>query len=242
MEMLSILDSVDSTNNYAMGKVHAGLASHGDSWFSKEQTAGKGQRGKTWNSRPGENILMSTVIQQNGSFQQFPFVFNALVANACFRFLSVFIENELAIKWPNDIYIGDRKAGGLLIENIYKGSRWLWSVVGIGININQVEFDGLANPVSVKQVTGTDLDTIILANQLRGRILSDFAENHSAEDIMMAYNSNLYKLGNTVKLKKNNAIFETVITGVNQSGHLLTLDNMVRHYAFGEVEMVFDKS
>jgi len=237
----NILDTVDSTNNYAMGKVHAGMANHGMAWVTNEQTAGKGQRGKTWLSEKGKNIAMSLVIEPEQLYIKQPFLLSATVALACFEFFSAYAGEETKIKWPNDLFWRDRKAGGVLIENIYHGKTWKWAVVGIGININQSKFDGsLLNPVSLKQITGKDLDAIVMAKELYDGLIKKIEGLNagSVEKLMQDYNEQLYKLNKQVTFKKDTVKFETVIKGVSDAGRLLTVDAFERGFDFGEVEWV----
>lgn len=114
--------SVDSTNNYALTQIHAGLTQHGAAFFAHEQVAGKGQRGKTWTAPKDSGLIVSIVtdphpLQLNQQFQ-----FNACIALSVCEFFGQYAGIETAIKWPNDLYWNDRKAGGILIENII-GSR-----------------------------------------------------------------------------------------------------------------------
>ena len=165
----NILDTVDSTNNYAMAKVHAGMARHGMVWFTREQTAGKGQRGKSWKSDKGKNIAMSLVLEPGRLQINDQFHLSAAVAISCFEFFAAFAGEETKIKWPNDLFWRDRKAGGILIENVLQGKIWKWAVVGIGLNINQTKFDkSILNPVSLKQITGKTFDIIELGKSLHG--------------------------------------------------------------------------
>jgi BirA family biotin operon repressor/biotin-[acetyl-CoA-carboxylase] ligase len=162
-----ILKQVDSTNNYAMAKVHAGMAKHGDSYFTSEQTAGKGQRGKQWNTANGVNIALSLVLEVKllNASQQFQLLVS--VALGCYDFFARYAGQETSIKWPNDIYWRDRKAGGILIENMVRGTHWTWTVIGIGLNINQPHFSNEAgNPVSLKQITGKDWDLKTMQKKL----------------------------------------------------------------------------
>src|SRR4249920_2516242 len=208
--LFNILDSVDSTNNYAMAKVHAGMANHGMAWVTNEQTAGKGQRGKTWLSEKGKNIAMSLVIEPEPFYTKQPFLLSATVALACFEFFSAFAGEETKIKWPNDLFWRDRKAGGVLIENIYHGKTWKWAVVGIGININQSKFDrSLLNPVSLKQITGKDFDTIAMAKELYDGLMKKIEGLNagSVEKLMQNYNEQLYKLNKQVTFKKETVKF-----------------------------------
>ncbi|MEO8772289.1 MAG: biotin--[acetyl-CoA-carboxylase] ligase [Ferruginibacter sp.] len=243
MEFFRILDRVDSTNNYAMAELHAGMAKHGMAWFAKEQSAGKGQRGKAWISQPGENLMMSVIFQPPVLFSSRSFLFNAVISNTCYAFLNAHIKDEINIKWPNDIYLRDRKAGGILIENIYQGTTWKWAVVGIGINVNQVDFpDIIKNAGSMKLATGETYDTVVLAKELHEMIIDAFSKiGHSTlSEVIKTYNSNLYLLNKKVKLRKQNVVFETTIKGVNEHGQLLTADRMPRLFEFGEVEWVLN--
>jgi len=224
-----------------MAKLHAGMANHGMAWFTNEQTAGKGQRGKTWLTEKGKNIAMSLVIEPEPLYIKQPFLLSASVAIACFEFFSAFAGDETKIKWANDLFWRDRKAGGVLIENIYHGKIWKWAVVGIGININQSKFEkSLLNPVSLKQITGKGFDTIVMAKELYKELMLKIGGLNvlSAEQIMKSYNEQLYKLNKSVIFEKKGLKFETVIKGVSNEGRLLTVDEFEREFDFGEVEWV----
>ena len=234
--LFSILSTVDSSNNYATGQVHAGLAKHGQTWFALEQTAGKGQRGKTWISAPGENLMMSIAIRPGKAFAKEPFLLSMLTANICREILAEISEEKILIKWPNDLYWRDRKTGGILIENIYKGQILEWSVIGIGININQTDFGKEAGGAcSLKQICGKENDPVAVAKLLWERLLEKIDQPGQIEKIPEEYNLHLYKSGEKVKLKKENAVFETTVTGVNIYGQLLTEDSMERSFEVGEV-------
>lgn len=247
-----VLPTIDSTNNYAMARAREGLASHGSAYFAIEQTDGKGQRGKNWITHPGENIILSVVLQPEGLYINNQFLLSASVALACYDFFSKYggVENT-RIKWPNDVYWQDRKAGGILIEAVLGGSEpdekkssWRWAIVGIGININQTIFsDDLPNPVSLKQITGKTEDVLKLAHELCTFIQKRYSGLHSLppQDIMEEYNGVLYRLNQPVKLKKGNALFETTIQGVSTMGTLLTKDVIERAFNFGEVEWIGGK-
>ncbi|MBK7884610.1 MAG: hypothetical protein IPJ81_13130 [Chitinophagaceae bacterium] len=144
------------------------------------------------------------------------------------------------MKWPNDLYWRDRKAGGVLIENIFKGKKWNWAVIGIGININQVLFPDNINAVSLQQITGNNYDVIEFGKELYGCVmqkLEDIREENFKE-ILKKYNLYLFKKNCTVLLKKDNARFSTTIKEVNEHGQLVTFDMMERVFNWGEVEWV----
>jgi BirA family transcriptional regulator, biotin operon repressor / biotin---[acetyl-CoA-carboxylase] ligase len=247
----TVLDSVDSTNNYAMAKVHAGLAKHGDGWFAHHQTAGKGQRGKKWQTGNGKNIAVSIVMKPSPLPVTDQFKLSAAIALACFDFFSAYAGEETKIKWPNDIYWRDRKAGGILIENVIGkagnkneqpgNSSWKFAIAGIGININETSFDtSLHNAVSLRQITGREFDPVELAKQLHQKVLERVNElfEKTFEVIFKEYNSNLYKINQAVRLRKNKIDFETVIKGVTEKGQLYTADRIENFFDFGEVEWI----
>ena len=235
----TILDTVDSTNNYAMQQVQDGLAKHGRVWFATEQTAGKGQRGKTWASEKGKNIAMSFVLEPEHLQITSQFHLSAVVALACFEFLKQYAGDEMKIKWPNDLFWRDRKAGGILIENKFQGKAWKWAVAGIGINVNQTRFDkDLANAVSLKQITGKTFDTVALAKELHKLVMKELAAGRTTDEMLQQYNQHLYKINELVTLRKTGVKFNTVIKEVSATGRLITVDAIEREFDFGEVEWV----
>ena len=242
--LFSILDRTDSTNNYAAARIHAGLAKNGEGWYARDQFAGRGQRGKTWKAAPGENVFLSVAVRPGKAFAATPFLLSVLAANSCRDFLGTLSGEIIKVKWPNDLYWRDNKTGGILIENIYKGNLWDWAIIGIGINVNQTVFDvSISNAASLKMITGRDHDPAQLAEQLHGLLLNRL-ENIKTQDlpaVLKTYNDHLYKKGERIKLKKDNAVFETTVTGVNQYGQLMTEDVLQRLFEVGEVALLHGK-
>jgi BirA family transcriptional regulator, biotin operon repressor / biotin---[acetyl-CoA-carboxylase] ligase len=240
------LESVDSTNNYAMARASAGMASHGTLFFAYDQWAGKGQRGKVWTSIPGENIILSAVLQPVPLPVTQPFPLSACVALACRDLFSRYAgAADTTIKWPNDLYWRDRKAGGILIESSVSGGHWTLAVAGMGININQVQFPGTArNPVSLRQIAGQPFDVLTLARELGDLLNQRYHTLESGQSALLVreYNTHLYKRGQTVRLKKGTAVFETTVEGVSAQGELLTRDVLERRFSFGEVEWIIEAS
>lgn len=231
------LPSVDSTNNYAMGLIHEGLAQHGLTILTAHQTKGKGQRGKVWETEPGANLSFSIIVKPGLLLTQ-SFQLLATTALAVRDELERILGDETKIKWPNDLYWRDRKTGGILIENVVRGRQWQWAVIGIGINVNQTKFKGLKNPVSIKQVTGKDTDVLQLAQDIQKAVLTecDHLQQQGFAGIFESYNRQLYKLQQPVRLKKESRILSTSIRGVNTSGQLITGNDVEECFDFGEVE------
>jgi len=237
-EPFNILPTTDSTNNHAMNEARLGQTSDGAAYFALDQYQGKGQRDKIWNSKPGENIILSVVKDCSGLHLNNQFQLSVAVALACFDFFSAYAGDETRIKWPNDIYWRDRKAGGILIENMVKSDRWGKAIIGMGININQTTFDTIeGKPVSLKQITGKSFDPISLAKELCQHLENRFLvlENKPFDQLLSAYNNQLYKKDELVPFKRNNIQFQAKVNGVDKDGHLLIMHGVEERIRFGEI-------
>jgi BirA family biotin operon repressor/biotin-[acetyl-CoA-carboxylase] ligase len=237
-EPFNILPTTDSTNNHAMNEARLGRTSDGAAYFALDQYQGKGQRAKTWNSKPGENIILSVVKDCSGFQLKDQFQLSVAVALACFDFFSAYAGDETRIKWPNDIYWRDRKAGGILIENMVKSARWDKAIIGMGININQTTFDALeGKPVSLKQITGKTFDPITLAKKLCDHLERRFSmlENSPFDQLLSSYNEHLYKIDELVHFKRNNIMFQAKVKGVDKNGQLLIMQGVEERILFGEI-------
>jgi len=131
--------------------------------YTTYQTAGRGQMGNSWESEPGKNLLLSYLLREPEVNISEMFLLNVIAAVAAHRTIAEWLSYEqrpmLSIKWPNDIYIGNRKIAGILVENSLCGTKIQHSIAGIGINVNQEHWvSGAPNPVSIKQLTGVKVD------------------------------------------------------------------------------------
>ncbi len=235
------LSETDSTNMYAMEQLQANLAGHGAAFFAHHQSAGRGQRGKTWQSEAGTNIALSIITDSSSLSVANPFPLSIAVALAAHDLFSKYAGDETSIKWPNDLYWRDRKAGGILIENSIRGQSWPWSVVGIGMNINQTLFAGsLVNPVSLKQITGKQFDPVALAKELCLCLEERYRQllHEPFDRCLTRYNELLFKKGVQVRLKKGPVIFNCVIEAVSETGELMVSGGLDERFTFGEVEWI----
>jgi len=239
-QTLFSLNSVDSTNNYAMAQLHAGMAKHGQVYLAREQTAGRGQRGKAWVTEPGQNIIFTAVLQPAPIPYTHQFYLSACISLACYDLLNPLTAENIKIKWPNDIYWCDRKAGGILIENVLQGNDWKFAVAGIGLNINQTSFPELSRAVSLRQITGKLWDIRALVTTLCERMESRYQALvvGKYDQILREYNDVLYKAGKPVRLKKQNVLFEAVIKEVNADGKMITVNGTEQEFSTGEIEWV----
>ncbi|MEO7393389.1 MAG: biotin--[acetyl-CoA-carboxylase] ligase [Chitinophagaceae bacterium] len=246
------LQSVDSTNNYARNLIYEGLAQHGMAIFAHEQLAGKGQRGKIWSSDKDVNIILSLIINPKSLMLTQQFQLSVCIAVAVHEIFMQYAGDLAKIKWPNDLYWQDRKAGGILIESVVNSGeiipgaishlpKWQWAIVGIGININQTAFPSyLKNPVSLRQITGKSFNTVILAKEICGILNTKFDELMEVgyESIYAQYLTHLYKINSKVKLRKDTRVFEAVIKGVTPDGKLIVFHSFEEEFNFGDVEWV----
>lgn len=186
--------STNSTNTLLKELIAKGEWPNGERFIrAGYQTAGRGQTGNGWESEADKNLLCSVLIDiSHWPLAISPFYLNVAVSVAVHRLLSQELtakSQQLTIKWPNDIYWGDKKIAGILIENAIIGNELKYSIAGIGLNVNQTEFVSDApNPVSMKQITGNEYDLDELMAQLL--LETDRALN---EDVWAYYKAHLYR-------------------------------------------------
>jgi BirA family biotin operon repressor/biotin-[acetyl-CoA-carboxylase] ligase len=233
------LESVDSTNNYAMGLIHEGLARDGMVCLARHQWAGKGQRGKSWQSEAGQNLMMSLIIVPGSLLVSQQFLFSAAVALGMLDSVQMYERQNWSIKWPNDIYWNDRKAAGILIESIIQGKKWPYAVVGVGMNLNQVSFPAdIPNAISLKQITGKNQDALAIAREMLPPIQNRISNlRKDPGQILTDFNQSLYKIHQPVTLKKGNELIIADLKGVNEQGLLLTDAGT---FGSGEVQLTVD--
>lgn len=214
------LATVDSTNNHAMSMINADTARHGLTILAQTQTAGKGQRGKAWTDAPGDSLLMSLVAEPRAD-AEVQFLFSATVATAIANILTALYDGwEVRIKWPNDIIVNDRKAGGILIENVWRGNRWLYSVVGIGINVRQTEFPThLPNATSLFVASGELFDVKQLAQRIQEALLPATAAIPQP-DVMDRYNAYLFRKGQSQMFSNGGNFWQATVERVTDKGQL----------------------
>ncbi|MCC8072224.1 MAG: biotin--[acetyl-CoA-carboxylase] ligase [Bacteroidales bacterium] len=230
------LDSTSSTNTYL--SENAAQFPHGAVVVARDQTAGRGQRGNTWESAPGENITLSMLLRPQEVEAREQFRISEAVSLAIVETLDALLQPlEARIKWPNDIYVGDQKVCGILIENVVKGTLIDQSIVGIGLNVNQTQWlSDAPNPVSLRQLTGKEYRLDLLVEQLAQRIL-DFLDE---EDIHQKYLNKLWR-GEGEWPYKDTAtgnIFTASIVDVEPDGTLVLSGS--RRYLFKEVTFLLE--
>lgn len=162
-----LLDTVDSTNRYAGRLLKTEQPPEGTIITAQYQTAGRGQRGNDWHGEPGKNLAMSIVLYPTFLSLNRQFALSQTVALGVYDCLNEILGSKVHIKWANDLYYGNKKIGGILIENNVNARNWVASIVGIGLNINQTEFSThLPNPISLAMITGNEFDVLTIVKKL----------------------------------------------------------------------------
>ena len=196
------------------------------------QTAGRGQTGNSWESEEGKNLLCSILLPPDKDL----YFLNIAVGVAILRTISELGISELGIKWPNDIYYGDKKVAGILVENAIIGSEVKYSIAGVGLNVNQTEFRSDApNPVSLKQITGRDYNIDELMERLYEEV-----QGVLKEDVWSEYKAHLYRKEGFWSFEDKNGCFEARIEDVLPMGEIVLCDKdgQSRTYGFKQIRYI----
>ena len=204
------------------------------------QTAGRGQGTNTWESERGKNLTFSIAFCPKGIKTSEQFVLSMAISVALTKTLSGL--KEVSIKWPNDIYVGNKKICGILIENTLTGNHIKDCIMGIGLNVNQTQFVSNApNPTSMALESGLQWNR----EEVLQTLLSNFGQlldNWNEEAVRSAYRQQLYWRESVHTFHDQNGKFEATIIRVENDGHLLLCDTegRERRYAFKEVAFLVD--
>jgi BirA family biotin operon repressor/biotin-[acetyl-CoA-carboxylase] ligase len=242
---LRILPECPSTNTLAAELSQSGQAPEGTVIITHHQTAGRGQRGNTWQSGKGLNLTLSVVLHPVflTAIQQFQL--NKAIALAVREAVQPYVKEEVKVKWPNDILIVDRKVCGILIENQLTGDKISRSIVGIGLNVNQEEFDShMAGSVSIS--AGNRIDLAKLFEELMSQIESRYLKLRSKEpgarskELDGDYLQALYRLNERHRFIVNEAEVDGVIRNVDENGKLVVeIENTLRSFDLKEIKYVY---
>ena len=237
------LEETDSTNRYLKQLVREERPEEGSLVIADYQTEGRGQMGNSWYSGRGDNLLFSLLIYPRQLPANESFILSRVTSLALKNLLDSFTD-DIRIKWPNDIYWKDKKIAGILIENDIQGKEIDNTVIGIGLNVNQQIFPvDLANPVSLRQITGIQHNREHLLELFMREfflLYRDLQEGLKT-DIEDEYMLDLYRVNDYYWFEDSKGRFKAKIETVLSSGHLVlrTLDSdEERRYTFKEVSFM----
>ena len=201
------------------------------------QSAGRGCGTNTWESERGQNLLYSQMIHPGRVAASRQFLISMVTANSISRVVARYVEN-VSVKWPNDIYVGDRKICGILIENTLQGSHIKDSIIGVGLNVNQLRFVSDApNPVSLANLTARTFDREALLGELMEAFRDEWADE---EGVRRRYLAQLYRRKGFFRYRDASGEFVAELVTVEDDGHLMlrSADGHTRRYAFKEVQFI----
>mgnify|MGYP001202673566 CR=1 FL=1 len=231
-----------STNTYAAELVRGNIApAEGTIIYTNYQSAGRGQKGNKWESEDGKNILCSIILFPDTVMPEDQFIISMAVSLGINDFLSEKIHG-CSVKWPNDIYAGDKKISGVLIENTISDNRIENCIVGIGLNLNQTIFlSDAPNPVSLKMITGQDYDLEPCLRQLAASLDKRYKQTLAGDynTIRERFISVLYRRNEWHKYKAGSIVFEGKIDAVGLKGNLIVEDRKGKKHEFATKEIEY---
>ncbi len=240
------LPSCHSTNDIATNYISNNKVFGGEVFVTSHQKKGRGQRGNIWQTEADKNITLSLILKPDFIKANEQFKLNIAISLGIYKFLQNFIQTGLKIKWPNDIYVKNKKLGGILIENFLKKQSIEHSIVGIGLNINQENFSGLnATSISLENQKHYILETLI--ENLLENIESTFLQlkNGIFEKMKQMYINVLYQYQEKNKYEDlrntEKKLFEGEILGVDAQGKLAVYnhyDKKVEYFGFKEIRFI----
>ena len=231
--------NIDSTNSYLQNLLDKGEDVADNVVVTDFQTSGKGQGRNIWQSEDGKNLLFSIALDMSFLKAEDQFLLTQMVSVAMINVLKKYLpEENLFIKWPNDIYFNDRKIAGILIKNEIRGIMLGTSIIGIGLNVNQTDFDeSLPNPISMKMITGKDYDLEMLLNEICNKLSQQTTGNRqqtSSNSISSVFNfqfspfnfhhlytDKLYRYNQWAFYEHEGDVKEMMITGYDRFGRLI---------------------
>lgn len=235
------MDSIDSTNNF-LRRYDAPMERRVVLATAEFQTAGRGSGTNCWESERGRNLLLSLLLRPTWVDATEMYGLSEIAALAVREALEEYAEG-FSVKWPNDIYFGDRKIAGLLIENVLEGHKVGRCVVGVGLNVNQQTFlSDAPNPVSLSQILGREEERRFVLEKVTSHFIHryDQLQQEGRAEIHADYLSCLYRKGEEHSYSDSKGLFLATLQDVELSGHLILQDRegKMRRYAFKEVQYI----
>ncbi len=239
------LGEVDSTNTFALGLLRGAEINEGTVITAKIQHAGRGQRGNSWFSEPGKNIICSIILKPVflPITKQFDLT-RAIALGISDALVELLPGSKVHVKWPNDIIVDNKKVAGILIENIVNGDQISASVIGLGMNLNQATFgEESPNAISIFQLTGKEFELTEALKHLCSHIEARYLQLRASqfEKLRLDFHQRLFRLGEVSRYTDFKSIFDANLEGITDEGLICLKDNngLQRQYNFKEVGLLF---
>ncbi|KJD31031.1 ligase [Tamlana nanhaiensis] len=237
------LNAIDSTNSFLRELIASEQIADYTVVVTQNQTQGRGQMGTVWNSQASKNLIFSMFKDLSVHHVAFPFYISMAVSMAILQALKTLNVPNLAIKWPNDILSANHKICGVLIENVIK-NKLNSTIIGVGLNVNQVDFDGLPKASSLKNITGIHYDLDDILNEIIKQIkyYSEMLQAEKYQEVKTAYEANLFRKNKPSTFKNAEGVmFPGFIKGVTKYGKLMVLleDENIKKFDLKEVSLMY---
>ncbi len=220
---------IGSTNAFAAQLIAQKKPAEGTVIFTSQQTSGRGQIGSSWESEPHKNIALSVILYPTFLPVREQFVLNLAVSLAVRDFIAKYTEKPVKVKWPNDIYVENRKIVGILIQNTIRQNALQSSIVGIGVNVNQITFSAAPNATSLALETGKTYDLYQLTERLCLSLEQRYVKLKNSADyqsIRDAYLDHLYRFDELAPFRRaDGSTFQGKITGITPDGKLAIISD-----------------
>ncbi|WKB82089.1 biotin--[acetyl-CoA-carboxylase] ligase [Cellulophaga lytica] len=238
------LNATNSTNQYLKELIMSTKVDDFTVVTTKNQEQGRGQMGTKWLAEPGKNLTFSVLKKSEALEVADQFLLNMCVSLAMYEALKELNIPNLTVKWPNDILSANSKICGILIENILTGSKIQSSIIGIGLNVNQLSFNNLPNVSSLKLLKGEtfNLDEVLqlIIVKLKKYLTSNYL--NSPDVLRTLYQEIMFRIHKPSTFKdKEGKMFMGFIKGVSSSGKLIVLleDNIFKEYNLKEIQLLY---
>lgn len=212
----------------------------GTTVITSHQTAGRGQRGNRWESAPGQNLTFSILLKPRKLLAKDQFQLNMAISLAVSKALQEGLALPVRLKWPNDIFVGEKKIGGILIENQLRGNYLFSSVIGIGVNVNQSDF-AFSGASSLANFSGHPWDLNETFQRLLEYIELEYLDllNDHISTLKTRYLSSLYKFNESHQFKSSEGAFMGTISDVDEDGRLcVTCNGKTNKFFFKEIQFI----
>lgn len=237
------LDAIDSTNDFLKGLSTQSDIENFTVVSAENQTKGKGQMGAVWNSEAGKNLIMSVLVKDFLMDISQIFTLNIAFSVAVINTLKSQNIPNLSIKWPNDILSANKKIGGILIENTIKSDGTILSIVGLGLNVNQINFESLPKASSLLAITGIEFNKEELLNEIVVNLKKSIAESSmNTESLRQQFINLLYKKDIPMPfVNQKQEKFMAIIKGISETGRLQMVleDDSIAEFDIKEIQMLY---
>lgn len=243
------LNQVDSTNAFLLRQQQEGTVVCGSVVSASDQTAGKGMGANKWESEPGLNLTFSMAVDMSFMKAADQFLLSQAVPLGLLDVLEPMLLDRmrdplLTVKWPNDVFFGDRKLCGILINSTICGMDMGTSVIGIGLNVNQMKFqEWPSHPISLKMILGSDVETEPLLHQLVAAVdqrIQQLRTDEGVTSIKTAYLNRMYRYHTWADYMVDGVKVKRYITGIDSFGRLETLDASGNRFVYDIKEISFN--